>query len=76
LRRRIFSSLRKALHCNCGTFSIVDRLYFSGKIFFRRRGPFPSVRSTRKGRTKILPRLNPCRFPVNHLYLQGRQNLT
>jgi hypothetical protein len=33
LRRRIFSSLRKALHCNWRAFSIVDRLYFFSKIF-------------------------------------------
>ena len=35
-RRRIFSSLHKALHCNWAAFSIVDRLYFSRKIFRRR----------------------------------------
>ena len=33
LRRRHFSSPRKALHCNWCAFSIADRLYFSRKIF-------------------------------------------
>jgi hypothetical protein len=35
LRRRFFGSLRKGLHCNWGAFSIVNRLYFSEKIFRR-----------------------------------------
>src|ERR1041385_6265002 len=33
LRRRVFSSLRKALHCSWRAFSIVDRLYFFRKNF-------------------------------------------
>src|SRR5262249_23690804 len=36
LRRRIFASLRKALHCNWRVFSIVNPLYSSRKIFPRR----------------------------------------
>src|SRR5262249_52670118 len=36
LRRRIFRSLRKGLHCNWRAFSIVNPLYFSKKIFRRR----------------------------------------
>src|SRR5262249_55537571 len=36
LRRRFFSSLRKALHCNWRAFSPVNRLYFSEKFSDRR----------------------------------------
>ena len=75
-RRRLFPCLCKGLHCNWRAFSIVDRLYFSGKFFPSAR-PFP-VKCARRATVEreILPKLVPCRFPVNRLYLQARQNLT
>jgi hypothetical protein len=38
-RRRLFPCRRKALHCIGGAFSIVNRLYFSEKIFGSAQSP-------------------------------------
>jgi hypothetical protein len=60
LRRRIFSSLRKALHCNWRAFSIVDRLYFFSKIFGR-FGPARAAPSMLDRRLAVAERLDDSR---------------
>src|SRR5262249_40748886 len=65
LRRRLFSSSRKALHCNWRAFFIVDRLYFSKNFWTapptaRRRGSGAGTRARcpreRRSRCPATPR--------------------
>src|SRR5689334_9865038 len=59
LRRRIFTSLGKALHCNWRASSIVNRLYFFRKNFCPRSTPPEGRGGTARG--QLSPPRNACR---------------